>query len=143
VVKRLWGFTKVRYRGIGQEHRPSVHRLCAGEAWLRERWVSDDQERRYLRTDAGNPIVVARESTAQLQLAAAERMEFNAKYLDRAVALRDQLSVRLGGTPDLKSFPSGRLIAFTGYLKAPSAVTYAADYLEALVSLLPPATPGH
>jgi len=94
-------------------------------------------------TGAGNPIVVARQSAAQLQLAAAERTEFNAKYLDRASVLRGQLSDRLGGTPDLKSFPSGRLIAFAGNLTAPSAVADAADYLEALVNLLPPTTRGH
>ena len=31
VVKRLWRFTKVRYRGFGEEHRPTVHRLRPGE----------------------------------------------------------------------------------------------------------------
>jgi hypothetical protein len=96
-----------------------------------------------LTTDAGDPLVVAKETTAQLQLAAAQRAEFNAKYLERAVALRDQLLAQLGGAPQLKNFPSGRLLAFNGYLTAPSSVTDAADYLEALAKLLPPPTRGH
>jgi hypothetical protein len=101
------------------------------------------QSGRVITTDAGVPILVSKESTAQLQLASAEREGFNSKYLERALSLRDQLLARLGGAPRLKDFPSGRLIAFTGYLTAPSSVTDAADYLEALVKQLSPTTPSH
>lgn len=101
-----------------------------------------DSSGRVLTDSSGVPLVVAKESTAQLQLAAAERAEFNAKYLARAVALRDQLLVRLAGAAQLKNFPPGRLIAFNGYLTAPSSVMDAADYLDALANLLPPTTLG-
>ena len=96
-----------------------------------------------LTTQAGEPLVIERETAAQLKLAEKERGEFKAKYLDRAVTLRDQLISRLAGAPQLKEFPRYRLIAFSGYLTGPSSVTDAADYLEALADLLPAGTPGH
>jgi hypothetical protein len=101
-----------------------------------------DDSGHVLTTDSGEPLTVDRQTDAKSRLLQDLRDQFNAKYRESAVRLRDQLISRLGGVaPELAKLPSYRLIAFDGSLTGPESVIYAADYLEALAKKLPEASP--
>ena len=57
VVKCLWGFTKVRYRGLAKNTAPTVHRLCAGQSVSGQTTVAahvGDVSMRFAKTDTSS-----------------------------------------------------------------------------------------